>query len=252
MDETLPVFAHRLADMAGGIVRGYFRRPCAAEHKSDASPVTQADREAEAAMRAHIGEAFPAHGIIGEEYGEERADAEYVWVLDPIDGTRSFMAGKPLFGTLIALLHRGAPVLGIIDQPMTGERWVGIKGRPSTFNGGEIRTRACAALGDAVLATTSPYLFSPEKKLHFEFLRGRVAGDIYGGDCYAYGLLASGHLDLIVESGLKAHDVMALIPVIEGAGGVITAWDGGPVTHEGPIDLIAAGDARVHTLALCR
>ena len=222
--------AESLADAAGAVVRGYFRQKIVVDDKSDLTPVTVADREAEVAMRRLIEERFPTHGIIGEEHGWLRPDAEHVWVLDPIDGTKSFISGIPLFGTLIALTHRGRPVLGIIDQPILRERWLGAVGRATTLNGAAVRTRPCASLAAATLFATAPeIMFKGADAEGFTRLRGAVKLARYGADCYAYAQLASGFIDLVVEGGLKPYDYCALVPVIEGAGGVITDWQGRPL-----------------------
>ncbi len=240
--------ACRLADAAGEAIRHLFRAPFAIEAKPDASPVTQADRAAEAAMRAILEQERPADGIVGEEYGNSREGAERVWVLDPIDGTRSFIAGRPIFGTLIALMEAGRPVLGIIDQPVLRERWIGARYRPTTFNGTVATTRSRDALLGAALATTSPHLFDEEEVGRFLALVGTVSGGrpkqgpVYGGDCYNYGLLASGHLDLVVESGLKLYDFAALVPVVEGAGGRMCDWHGARLDAGSDGHVIAAGD----------
>lgn len=236
--------AHALADAAGAAIRPYFRGDLGLEHKEDASPVTLADRAAEAAMRQILAAERPRDGIIGEEYGIEREGAARTWVLDPIDGTTSFVAGRAIFGTLIALCQDGFPILGIIDQPITRERWVGAVGQATLFNGRAARTRACRTLGEALLATTSPHLFSAHEGEHFLGLAGKVAQRriIYGGDCYNYGLIASGHVDIVVEAGLKLHDFAALVPVVEGAGGMMTDWNGLPLTAESAGDVIALGD----------
>lgn len=244
-------FAHRLADAAGEVVRRYYRTDIAVDAKADASPVTAADREAERAMRALINAHHPEHGIAAEEFGVERADAELVWCLDPIDGTRAFVAGRPLFGTLISLTHRGRPVLGIIDVPVLRERWVGAAGQPSTLGDSPVRTRACAGLGAALLSTTSPLLFrSDGERAAFARVQGAAREAIFGGDCYGYGLLAMGYADVIVETGLDDHDFCALVPVVEGAGGVITDWRGEPLRAGSAGDVLACGDARVHDEAL--
>ncbi len=201
-------------------------------------------------MRALIREAAPDHGIYGEEMGIHNADAEFVWVLDPIDGTKSFITGKPTFGTLVALARRGVPILGIIDQPITRERWVGTAGRPTTFNGASVRTRACGGFDAAILYTTSPYLFPDDDAPAFHALRGRVRHTLFGGDCYSYGLLASGFADLVVEAALKPYDYAALVPVVEGAGGTITDWDGRPLTLASDGRVAAAGDSRLHAAAI--
>lgn len=243
--DDLVAFAGTLADAAGAAIRPYFRAGFAVETKADLSPVTAADRAAETAIREAIEARFPEHGIIGEEFGSVREGARFVWVLDPIDGTRAFIAGRPLFGTLIALMDEGRPVLGVIDQPVAGDRWVGAAGRATTFNGMAARTRACPALGRAYAATTSPQAFEPEDFARFEQLRGGVREVLYGGDCHNYGLLASGWLDLVVEAGLKLHDFAALVPVVEGAGGAMRDWAGKPLTAESDGRVIAAGDAKL-------
>ncbi len=244
--EAAASLASRLADAAREVIQGYFRRSYAVEDKADESPVTIADREAEAAMRRLIGQTFPHHGIIGEEYGVERADAEYIWVLDPIDGTKSFICGVPLFGTLIALLHQGSSVLGVIDQPISRERWLGVAGGPSTLNGVPIRTRACSSISAATLFATAPEMFKGPDKATWERLVGAVKLQRYGADCYAYGLLASGFCDVIVEADLKPYDYCAQIPIIAGAGGIVTDWQGNPAGLGGDGRILAAGDLALH------
>src|SRR6516165_6070149 len=173
--------AERLADASGHIVRHYFRSPIEIITKADASPVTIADREAEKELRRMVALACPQHGLIGEEFPSERRDAEFVWVFDPIDGTKSFITGRPLFGTLIALLHRGRPILGVIDHPALGERWIGAAGRPTSFQGGPARVRPCASLAQAVLSASSPHIFTkPDAAEGFERLRGAVGLTLYG------------------------------------------------------------------------
>ncbi|WP_142849127.1 histidinol-phosphatase [Telmatospirillum sp. J64-1] len=244
--------SEKLADAAGAVIRGYFRTAVGVDDKSDDSPVTIADREAEAAMRRLIAETFPEHGIFGEEFGSERLDADYVWVLDPIDGTKSFITGKPIFGTLIGLLHRDVPILGIIDQPIAGERWLGAKGRGTTLNGKKISTRACPSLSQATICTTAPELLrGPGDLDSWHRLRDAAKLPMYGGDCYNYALVASGFADLVVESGLKPYDYCALIPVIEEAGGLVTDWQGqrlGGMKSDGRV--LAAGDSRAHAEAI--
>ena len=242
--------AGELADAAGAVIRPCFRQHLAVDEKPDLSPVTAADRAAEAAMRQLIGARFPDHGIVGEEYGPERADAEFVWVLDPIDGTKSFISGVPLFGTLVALAHNGRPVLGVIDQPISRERWVGVDGRATTLNGNPIRTRACGDLGAATVFATSPDMFCGDDAAAF----GRVASAAklvrFGADCYAYGLVALGFIDLVVEASLKAYDFGAMTPIVAGAGGIATDWRGEPLTLASDGRVIIAGDRRVHETAL--
>ena len=242
--------AEALADAAGAVIRPYFRQPIAVDDKSDTSPVTIADREAEQAMRVLIEASFPADGIFGEEFGTIRQDAEWVWVLDPIDGTKSFISGIPLFGTLIALLHRGRPVLGIIDQPISRERWRGVAGQASTHNGDAIRARQCADLAAATLFATAPDMFRDADADAFARLKARAKLTRHGGDCYAYGLVASGFIDLVVEASLKPYDYCAIVPVVEGAGGAMTDWQGQPLGLASDGRVVAAGDRALHKAAL--
>lgn len=247
-------FIDRLATASGETILPFFRTSLGIEDKGSSSgfdPVTEADRGAEAVMRRMINASFPQHGIVGEEFGSEREDADYVWVLDPIDGTKSFISGFPIWGTLIALLHRGSPVYGMMHQPYIGERFSGDTGAAQyrgTTGQRKLAVRRCASLSEASLFTTSPLLMSAEDRATF----GRVESDVrltrYGGDCYSYCMLASGHLDLVIETELKPYDIAALIPIITGAGGIITTWDGKPAQHGGRI--VAAGDPRVHEAAL--
>ena len=244
-----------LADAARPVVLRHFRTDLAVENKADASPVTLADRAAEAAMRAHIIEAFPDHGIYGEEHGVERGDAELVWVLDPIDGTRAYVSGVPLFGTLIALAHRGRPIVGVIDHAALGERWLGVAGQPTSYiSDGSVpqavRSRACASVERAILYATAPEMFRPPTSYEaYRRVADRAHVARYGTDCYAYGLVASGYGDLIVEGGTQPYDYMALVPVVEGAGGTITDWWGGALGFDSDGSVLAAGDARVHAAA---
>lgn len=245
---TLAKLAGKLADAAGLVAMRYFRAPVTIETKADTSPVTVADRETEATMRAMIETECPDHGIFGEEYGQDRTDAEFVWVLDPIDGTKSFVIGKPLFGTLIALAYNGKPVLGVIDCPAIGERWIGIDGMSTTLNGKAVSTRFCGMLSDAWLAATQPDMFTPPDKIKFDQLHDAVQHTVWGGDCHSYGLLAAGTLDLIVEATMKPYDFMALVPVVKGAGGAITDWDGEALGFESDGRVLAAGDPRLHEM----
>jgi len=244
------VLAERLADAARKAIRPYFRAEYGLEDKADASPVTLADRAAEAAMREILNRDRPSDGIVGEEFGSERGEASRCWVLDPIDGTRSFIAGRAIFGTLIALIEESAPVIGIIDQPIQGERWLGIAGRPTRFNGEPCASRRCDALAGAQLGTTSPYLFSAGGLAGFERLRDATRGLVLGGDCYAYGTVALGQLDLVGEEGLKLHDFAALVPVVEGAGGRMCDWAGKPLGRDSDGKVIAAGDPALIDQAL--
>jgi inositol-phosphate phosphatase/L-galactose 1-phosphate phosphatase/histidinol-phosphatase len=249
LDEFLTLAA-ALADAAGAAIRPYFRRPIAIDDKPDRSPVTAADRAAEAAMRALIEARFPDHGILGEEFGRVREDAECVWVLDPIDGTKSFISGVPLFGTLIALARRGRPILGIIDQPVSGERWVGAAGRPTTLNGVEIRCRPCAGLAAATLFATTPEMFRGADAAAFARVAAAVKLTRYGADCYASGLLAAGFVDLVLEASLQPYDFCAIIPIVEGAGGVATDWRGAALDLFSDGRVVFAGDRRSHAAAL--
>ena len=248
--DTLLSFAQHLADAAGGVIRPYFRKPLTIRDKTDLSPVTVADREAEEAMRGLIERHFPDHGIFGEEFGGVREDAEFVWVLDPIDGTKSFISGVPLFGTLIALTRDRRPILGIIDQPISRERWVGASGHPTTLNGVPIRCRPCPALAAATLFATTPDMFKGDDAASFARVSAAVKLVRYGADCYAYGLLAAGFVDLVLEASLRPYDFCAMVPVVEGAGGVATDWRGGSLDLAADGRVLVAGDRRAHEAAL--
>jgi len=237
--------AEAAADVAGAVIRPFFRAVLDASLKSDRSPVTIADRSAELAMRAVLAERFPEHGILGEEFGLERPDAALRWVLDPIDGTRAFITGRPVFGTLIGLLEGGRPILGVIDQPITGERWVGVDGQTTRFlgpYGGRVGTRRCTKLDAVELSCTSPEMFTAAQARRWAGLSGKAGRMTYGGDCYAYGLLALGQIDIIAEADLKIWDWAALAPVVVGAGGLMTAWDGSPLRDGGDGTALAVGD----------
>jgi inositol-phosphate phosphatase/L-galactose 1-phosphate phosphatase/histidinol-phosphatase len=243
-------FAPSLADAAGGILRRYFRAPIGYDDKPDASPVTIADREAEAVMRAAIVARFPEDGIFGEEMGSERTDARFVWVLDPIDGTKSFISGKPLFGVLIGIAEEGRPAFGIIDQPVTRERWRGGRGLPTTLNGAAQKTSDKTAVKDAILYATTPYMFEGGDRDAFERLAARVKHPLFGADCYAYGLLASGHADIVCEACLQPYDYFGPTAVIENAGGVVTDWEGRPLTIRSGGRVLAAANQALHSAAL--
>ena len=243
-------FAEQLATMSGEIIRKYYGKQLPYEIKADASPVTKADQEVEQTLRALILSTYPDHGIIGEEFGPKNEGAEYTWIIDPIDGTKSFMIGRPIFGTLIALLHHREPVLGILDQPILGERWTGAKGFATYFGSQTIHTRPCPLLKHAVFCTTSPNLFEGQDVEAFERIRKGCRYAVYGGDCYSYGLLAKGGVDIILETDLKIHDFCALRPIIEGAGGIITDWQGHPLTADSDGRVLACGDKALHAQAL--
>jgi myo-inositol-1(or 4)-monophosphatase len=228
--------AGQLADVARRIVREHFRGALAVERKPDGTPVTVADRDIETHMRRMIRAAFPGHAIRGEEFPAE-GSGEFTWVLDPIDGTKSFVSGYPLFGSLIALQQEDRAVLGVLEAPVVGERWVGADGLTTSFNGRPARTRDCRSLGEAILCTTTPETFEGPDRSRFEALSARTALRRFGGDCYLYGMLASGYCDLVVEAKLKPHDFLAVIPIVTGAGGRISDWRGAPLT--------AASDGRM-------
>lgn len=246
--------AGRLAGAARAVARRHFRQGLAVEDKADESPVTRADREAEAAMRELIAAAHPDHGIHGEEFGVDNPGAEFVWVLDPIDGTKRFITGNPLFGSLIALLQGGRPILGIIDMPILEERWVGAAGHATRFTdrtgAREARTRSCPSLAAATLLSTAPEMFRGADGEGFQRLRRAAKLTLYGGDCFNYGLLSSGFADLVVEADLKPYDYLAHAPIITGAGGVMTDWQGRPPGLESDGRVLCAGDRRCHEEAI--
>jgi myo-inositol-1(or 4)-monophosphatase len=247
-------FVNELATVSGETILPFFRTALSIEDKGRGGsfdPVTAADHAAETVMRALIRRTFPDHGIVGEEYGQERADAEYVWVLDPIDGTKSFISGMPAWGTLIGLMRSGEPVFGMMSQPFTRERFSG-GGGAASYRGpaGErdLRVRPCSRLSEAILFTTSPRLMNDADRKSFGRVEDAVRLSRYGGDCYAYCMLAAGHVDLVIETELKPYDVLPLVPIIIGAGGMITSWEGGAPHAGGRV--IAAGDKRMHKAAM--
>lgn len=252
---TLPAFLDRLATAASDSIMPHFRTGHSVENKGGKlfDPVTVADRGAEKAMRALINTEFPDHGIDGEEFGTERADAEFVWVLDPIDGTRAFITGLPVWGTLIGLTQRGKPILGMMAQPFTGERFAG-DGHRAWYTGPtgkvEMKTRPCAEIGQASLFTTTPTMFKGAERDAYDRVETSVRLPRYGCDCYAYCMVAAGHADLVIEAGLHSYDIVALIPIIEGAGGRVTNWDGGSAAKGGRV--VASGDPRLHDLVLAK
>lgn len=251
---ALDTFVHQLATVSGEAILPFFRTTLGVEDKSHGrafDPVTEADRAAEQVMRRLIQQHFPDHGIIGEEFDDQQVEAPYVWALDPIDGTKSFISGMPAWGTLIGLLKEGSAVYGMMHQPFIKERFFG-DGANAFYRGpaGDRRltTRACAGIEDAILFTTSPLLMNEADRAAFRTVEERVRLSRYGGDCYAYCMVAAGLVDLVIESGLKNHDIVALIPIIEGAGGVVTTWEGEPATKGGRV--VAAGSKAVHAAAL--
>lgn len=250
-------FIAHLGDLARPIARRYFRVPLGVERKADESPVTRADRDIETALRTEIRNSFPADGLFGEEHGTDNLQAPRVWVVDPIDGTKSFISGLPMWGTLIGLKHNGRPCYGMMSQPFTRERffgdgqasfWTGPAHRGSGQERRRLRTRPCADVAEATVMTTSPRLLAAERRAAYERVESLAKIPRYGGDCYAYCALAAGHVDLVIEDGLNAYDIVALIPIIEGAGGVVTTWEGGDASQGGSI--LAAGDSRAHEQAM--
>ncbi len=248
--------AHELADISGPVILKHFRKPMPVENKAIGGafdPVTKADRGAEKAISEALAVRFPDHGIVGEEFGTKPGTSAYQWIIDPIDGTRSFIIGSPLWGTLIGVLKDDVPVFGLMDQPFTGERfWSGDKTAYHSVRGGRparIKTRECTHIEDAVLASTHPDLFkSTEEAATLGVLKAKARLTRYGGDCYNYCLLAAGLVDIIVEPDLKPYDIVALIPIIERAGGMVTTWTGASASGGG--NIIATGDARLHEDAL--
>ena len=242
--------AQRLADAAAEISLSYFRTDLFVEDKEDDSPVTRADLETETALRALIEAAFPDHGIIGEEYGSERADAEFVWVLDPIDGTVSFINGVPLYTTIVGILKEGVPWFGLVDQPVLKDRWYGGAGLPTTLNGKAARVRLCKTLDQATVYITAPDFFDTSELRSVDRLAEAVKLRRYGGtDCYHYGMVASGWTDMACET-LSVYEFGAMAPMIESAGGIMTDWQGNPLVGKESRQVLASGDRRVHGAAV--
>lgn len=246
---TLLSFAESLADAARPIALSHFRTRLDVESKADDSPVTIADRAIEARLRSMIEKHFPSHGIFGEETGATPGDGS-LWVIDPIDGTKSFVTGLPLFGTLLAHLRDGVPVMGLVDMPILGERWTAEATGTTLLNGVPVRTSDCRDLASARFMTTSPEGFKGEDEAAYRRLSNAVGLRRFGGDCYAYALLASGHCDVIAECGLQPYDYLALVPVIEGAGGVVTDWSGAALTLNSDGRVLAAATPELHCAAL--
>ncbi len=248
--EEFTAFAGQLADASRAQLRASLGRPVQADRKGDGSPVTAFDRTVETRLREMIAARYPDHGIVGEEHGAAAPEREWVWVLDPIDGTLPFLAGIPVFGTLIALLRGGAPLVGVIDMPATEQRWLGCRGRPSTMNGTPVRTRACLALSEALISTSNPDFYGAADRPALDRLKAATRWTVYGGSCLAYAQLAAGRIDLGMDVAFDPYDYLALVPVIEGAGGVITDWRGAPLTLGSGDRVLAAGDPARHGEAL--
>ena len=239
-------FANSLADLASNKSMHYFRNKLDIESKDDESPVTIADRETEMIIRDQIRKSYPSHGILGEEYENENIDSEFIWVIDPIDGTRSYIAGHKDFGNLISLLHNSKPILGIINCPAHNERWVGIKDKKTTCNNTEVSCSNVFEIKDAYILSSGIYFYEPVIKKGWENLKEKARYYRLGGDCYMYGMLASGLIDVVIEDTLKAHDYMALINVIEGSGGKITDKHGKPISLKSDGSLVASNSSILH------
>ena len=249
----LAEFAVTLADAARAIARRHFRCTTSVEYKGDDTPVTRADREVEEAVTALVRERHPDHMVIGEEFGRSgAAGARWRWVLDPIDGTKNFVTGRPLFTTLIAFLDEDRPILGVIEVPALGERYVGAAGSPTLSNGESCRTSGCTGLADARMSATTPDLFDSEELVVFDELSFSARLRTFGGDAYQYAQLAAGHIDLVMEAQLAPHDLLALAPVVTGAGGVITDWEGQPLDARSNGRVLASANPELHASVLER
>jgi histidinol phosphatase-like enzyme (inositol monophosphatase family) len=249
--EVLAAFAGTLADASRATVQGALGRARSFDTKGDASPVTAIDREVEERLRGRIAAAYPGHGILGEEFESVGLDAEWVWIIDPIDGTKAFITGIPTFGTLIALARNGVPVLGVIDNPVTNERWLGADGVPTSLNGKPVRTRSGRKLGDALVGNGNPESFDEADTAGFRRLRRQVRWSVYGGGCHAYGRVADGGLDINVDGGLDAFDYCALVPIVRNAGGAMTDWQGDELTiHSGRRSVVASATPALHETVL--
>jgi len=244
--EDVAIFAEKLAKQVAPLALRYFRQDLKIEDKRDSSPVTCADREIEKVLRREISTHFPADTILGEEYGIEAKEGVGLWVVDPIDGTKSFITGAPNFGTLIAYCRGNRPDVGVISCPASDEIWVGQRGVPTVYNGAPCRVSTCKCLADARLYTTSPDGFDREELRKFEAVSRLVKLRRFGGDCYSYGLLASGHIDVVLETNLEPYDFLALVPVVEGAGGVITDWRGGALAPQSSGRVLASATPELH------
>lgn len=243
-------FASHLADEAAAITRQYFGKPLDIIHKDDDSPVTIADRSIETRLREMVEQTRPDDGILGEEFGIKDGKSGYTWVFDPIDGTKSFTIGRPTFGNLIGLCYEEKPILGLINQPILNQRWVGSIGQTTTMNGAAVSCRPCPTLKDAIFGTGSATQISHDDPPRFDRMAAATRYTVFQGDCYFYGLMANGMIDAIIEDHLGIYDFIALVPVIEGAGGVITDWTGKPKTLHGDPRVLATGDRNIHSQLL--
>jgi inositol-phosphate phosphatase/L-galactose 1-phosphate phosphatase/histidinol-phosphatase len=244
--QELLSFANLLADESEKIIKEYFRKPLLVNDKEDQSPVTIADKNTELKIRELIEKKYPNHGILGEEFEKKDTDSEYLWVIDPIDGTRSFIAGHKDFGTLIALLYNNKPIIGIINCPIHDERWVGLKGHQTTLNGKNIKTSDIKSLEKSYLCTSGLYFDNEEFRNSFKKLVNKTKYHRFGGDCYMYGMVASGLIEIVVEDTLKAHDYMALIPILKGAGGEVTDKYGKEVNINSDGSIVASANQELH------
>lgn len=242
--------ANHMADASGNLIRADGQKSFHVEKKEDGSPVTSVDQAVETHIREIITSTYPDHGIIGEEHEDVAPNSDFVWVLDPIDGTLPFLAGIPVFGTLIALLHQNRPVLGVIDMPMTGDRWIGCEGLPTTRNDTLCHTRPCASLADAMMSTSNPDFYDATNVTALEQMRERTNWIVYGGSCMSYAQIATGRIDVGLDVQFDVYDYMALVPVVQGAGGIITDWNGKSLDLQSGDRFVAAGDQRVHEQAL--
>lgn len=243
--------AIEIADLARAISLKYFRQPLDIERKSDRSPVTIADQQTEALIRDQISRRFPEHGFYGEETGQTAINAQWVWVVDPIDGTTSFSTGKPTFGTLISLAYQGEPVLGLVDLPALDDRWLGVKGQPTLYNGQAVKTnKNVLEISESSSYTTTTKMFNKAAMKRYQALEKLSKFSVFGADCLGYGLLASGFTEIVVEASLKPYDYMALVPVVEGAGGCISDWEGKPVRLNSGDQIVASANVELHQKVL--
>ena len=250
LPDNIENFSNQLADRAREIALKYFRKTIEIENKSDNSPVSIADKEIEQTLRTMIAAEFPNHGILGEEFETKATDSEFLWVIDPIDGTKSFICGHPSFGALISLLKDNRPILGIIEMPALKERWLGLDGKGTFFNDIQVNTKTTKMLADGICCTTGPDFFEQKELQIYNQVSQYGSFRLFGGDCYNYGLLASGHVDVVMEAGLKPFDFMALIPIIKNAGGIVTDWRGNQMTLESSGQILACANLDLHQQCL--